>query len=479
MTAADPRYPLDLVGVGIGPANLALAALADDHPDLRAAWYEQRPEFRWHPGLLIDGTTLQVPFLADLVTLADPTNPWSFLNYLRHQGRLYPFYFSERFHCPRAEYDDYCRWVSEQLPSLHFHHRVDTVRWNAEHGVFDVDLTPLAPGAGPAAPGTARVYARNLAVGIGTAPHVPEPLRPLIDARATAPVIHSADYLEHRERLLEAGHITVIGGGQSGAEVFLDLLRRRPAGAERLHWISRSPAFAPMEYSKLGLEHFTPDYARYFRELAEPVRDRLLREQWQLYRAIDHETLGEIHDELYRRTVTDGWPDAVLSPGVAVRTAGRVGAHQLELHLNHQPEGGRSRLLTNAVVLATGYRERPLTSVLAGLDADLARDAAGRPQVDEDYRLALGAGITGSVFVLNAERHTHGVGAPDLGLIAHRAATIVNALSDQPRYRLPERSAFTTFGVPVQPQPPVGAEHERRDPRELPGALPPPRSIPV
>jgi lysine N6-hydroxylase len=41
--------------------------------------------------------------------------------------------------------------------------------------------------------------------------------------------------------------------------------------------------------------------------------------------------------------------------------------------------------------------------------------------------------------VQNAERHTHGVGAPDLGLIAWRAATILNSL--------PERTAFTTFGL--------------------------------
>lgn len=27
---------------------------------------------------------MQVPFLADLVSPVDPTNPWSFLNYLRH-----------------------------------------------------------------------------------------------------------------------------------------------------------------------------------------------------------------------------------------------------------------------------------------------------------------------------------------------------------------------------------------------------------
>jgi L-lysine 6-monooxygenase (NADPH-requiring) len=36
---------------------------------------------------------IQVPFLADLVTLADPTSPYTFLNYLHEQGRLYRFYF--------------------------------------------------------------------------------------------------------------------------------------------------------------------------------------------------------------------------------------------------------------------------------------------------------------------------------------------------------------------------------------------------
>ena len=172
--------------------------------------------------------------------------------------------------------------------------------------------------------------------------------------------------------------MTVVGSGQSGAEVFLDLLRRRPAGKERLHWLTRSAAFAPMEYSKLGLEHFTPDYTRYFHGLAEPVRDSLVPRQWQLHKAVDHDTLAAMHDELYHRTLGGGWPDAVITPGVAVRTAGRVGATRVELHLEQGEQGVRTRLVTDAVVLATGYRERPLEGVLASLEPWLRRDASGR-----------------------------------------------------------------------------------------------------
>ncbi|MCD7437706.1 SidA/IucD/PvdA family monooxygenase [Streptomyces lincolnensis] len=443
----EPDAPRDLVGIGIGPFNLSLAALAHPLTELDAVFYEQRPAFHWHPGLLIDGATIQVPFLADLVTLADPASPWTFLNYLKARDRLFPFYFAERFHIQRAEYDAYCRWVSENLPGLRFGHQIDAVRWNPERDLFEVDFTQLDTDGEAEALG--RTYTRNIVLGIGTEPYVPDPLKPLVEA-PTVPVVHAADYLDHRDTLLAADHVTVVGSGQSGAEIFLDLLRDRPTGHEKLHWLGRTEAFAPMEYSKLGLEHFTPDYTRYFHALTESVRDRLVTTQWQLHKGIDADTLAAIHDELYRRTLHGGWPDAVLTPGVRVRTAGRIGTTKIELHLEHIQQNTRSRLTTDAVVLATGYQERPLDRILAGLDPYLRRDSRERPRVDEHFRLLLDPSVTATgshVYVQNAERHTHGIGTPDLGLAAWRSATILNALTDKDPYPLPTRTAFTTFGL--------------------------------
>src|SRR3546814_5283706 len=57
-------------------------------------------------------------------------------------------------------------------------------------------------------------------------------------------------------------------------------------------WLARTPSFAPIEYSKLGLEHFTPDYTRYFHALPEPVRDKLVPAQWQLHKGIDTDKIG-------------------------------------------------------------------------------------------------------------------------------------------------------------------------------------------
>ncbi|MCA1655321.1 MAG: SidA/IucD/PvdA family monooxygenase [Pseudonocardiaceae bacterium] len=417
--------PYDLAGVGVGPANLSLAALADPVDGLHTAFFERESAFRWHPGLMIDGTFLQVPFLADLVSLVDPTSQLSYLSYLRARERLYPFYFAEKFHIPRTEYADYCAWVSRRLPNCRFDQSVRAIRRSATDDAFALDLEPGG-----------RVLARNVVIGVGTEPKMPPPLAKL--------AVHSADYLPARDRLVAMPDVTVVGSGQSGAEVFLDLLRARPSGSGRLRWLTRTPAFAPMEYSKLGLEQFTPDYTRFFHGLDEPIRDRLVPAQWQLYKAISADTIAEIFDELYRRTVGGGWPDVVLAPAVEVVAAAETGG-RIELSLRHVQQGGHVRVATDAVVCATGYQERDLGDLLGPLATELARDGAGRLVVNADYRV-LTAG-RGSLYVQNAERHTHGVGAPDLGLIAWRAATILNSVCGKKVYPLPERTAFTTFGL--------------------------------
>ncbi|WP_175407822.1 lysine N(6)-hydroxylase/L-ornithine N(5)-oxygenase family protein, partial [Streptomyces sp. TRM64462] len=438
--------------------NLSLAALAHGVPGgLATAFYEQRPTFQWHPGLLVEGATLPTPFLADLVTLADPTSPWTFLNYLRSRGRLFPFHLAQRLHIHRAEYDAYARWVSDHLPGLHFGHQVDSIRWNPELALFEVDHTQLD--ADGEAEALGRTHARHIALGIGTEPHIPEPLKPLVDAPAV-PVLHAADYLAHRERLLTAEHVTVVGSGQSGAEIFLDLLRSRPPGREQIHWITRSEAFTPRESSPLALEHLTPDHTRYVHALPESVRDEAVARQKRRHHGISPETLAAVHDELDRRTLHGGWPDAVLAPGVRVRTAGRLATTKVELHLEHIRQGTRSRLTTDAVVLATGYRERPLHRILAALDPYLRRDSRDRPRVDAHHRLVLDPSVTGSVYVQNAETHTHGTGATDLGLAAWRSAALLNHLTGKEPYPLPGRTAHTTFGL------------ERREPPHIPEQTP-------
>ena len=124
-------------------------------------------------------------------------------------------------------------------------------------------------------------------------------------------------------------------------------------------------------------------------------------------------------------------------------TAAAERAGRVELELRHVQQDRKATVTTDAVVCATGYRERNVDELLAPLAGRIERDAAGRIVVDEDYRVRLET--DGSLFVQNAERHTHGVGAPDLGLTAWRSARILNTVCGRAVYPLPDRTAFTTL----------------------------------
>ncbi len=73
----------DIAGIGIGPFNLGLAALCEPVAALKTVFFEQKSEFGWHERMMIPGTTLQVSYLADLVTLADPSSKYSYLNFFK------------------------------------------------------------------------------------------------------------------------------------------------------------------------------------------------------------------------------------------------------------------------------------------------------------------------------------------------------------------------------------------------------------
>ena len=421
----------DVIGVGIGPFNLGLAALLDGVDDVDALLFDARERFEWHPGLLLDEADVQVPFLADLVTLADPTSRHSFLAYLHDRGRLYRFYFHERLHASRREFAAYYRWVAERLPSCRFGARVESV-------------VPWPGGGWSVRLDGEEHRARAVVLGVGSVPIVPRSAQPLLGAD----VLHTADYAGARAAVLGAARVTVLGSGQSAAEVVADLLDHAPGA--RVDWFTRSAGFLPMEYSKLGLEHFSPEYAAHFHGLSQERRDARRAGQDLLYKGISAETSARIFDTLYRRGIDGAEPDVGYAARCELRELGRAAGGALRLVLHHLDANATFTHETDVLVLGTGYRDAPIP--LPGLAELAVLDDAGRPVIEADFRVRLRPGCGAAdraLFVQNAELHSHGVGAPDLGLGAHRNATIVNALCGREVYPVRERNVFQTFGVPA------------------------------
>ncbi|QCR35970.1 lysine N(6)-hydroxylase/L-ornithine N(5)-oxygenase family protein [Nissabacter sp. SGAir0207] len=418
----------DFIAIGIGPFNLGLACLTAPIAELDGLFVDQNPGFDWHTGMLLENATLQTPFMADLVTLADPTSPYSFLNYLKQQGKLYSFYIRENFFMMRKEFNQYCQWACAQLPNLRFNTRVEHVSHDEALGCYCVRTRDTRSGE------VSELLARRLVLGTGPSAWLPPCAEPLADK-----LHHSSAYLPNKEAMQQSRSITVLGSGQSAAEIFYDLLGEIDQHGYQLNWITRAPRFYPLEYSKLTLEMTSPEYIDYFHALPMAKRDQLNREQKGLYKGINSSLINDIYDLMYTKRL-NGPLDVNLYTHAELTGLQWRSSGELELELMQQEQQVSYRHRTESLILATGYAYRQ-PDFLEGITARIQRDEKGRFAVNRNYSID----NRNEIFVQNAELHTHGFVTPDLGMACYRNSTLIREMLGREVYPVEQRIAFQTF----------------------------------
>jgi len=409
MTTTD----CDVVGIGIGPSNLSLAALLEGHREVHARFFERRPEFQWHPGLLFSGAAIQVSFIKDLVTLADPTSRFSFLSFLKAQGRLYRFLNAEFERVDRREFNQYFRWVCAQLDSLHFGRTVDAVTLQDGEMVVQV--------------GSERIRSRHLVLGVGSVPSLPQCVLPHLGET----VFHGSEYLD-RDPAIAGSRVMVVGGGQTGAEVVEWILSHRERLPRELWWISRRTNFLPLDESPFANELFTPSYTRFFSGLSEPVRRGLVATQKMASDGISPRTLTRLTQRLYDLEFLDPsqakchlWPGHELRGISQEDGCWKVDAADLA--------ADRCRIVrADIVVLCTGSATA-LPPCVSGLASQLV-DASGKLHFNPDYSVVWNAAPKNRIYIQNIDRTVWGIADPNLSLMAWRSAVIVNSLLGREAY---------------------------------------------
>ncbi|WP_046468332.1 lysine N(6)-hydroxylase/L-ornithine N(5)-oxygenase family protein [Allosalinactinospora lopnorensis] len=425
--------PHDFIAIGIGPFNLGLACLTEPITELDGLFLDSKPEFDWHSGMLLGSSLLQTPFLADLVTLADPTSPYSFLNYLKETGRLYSFYIRENFYPLRTEYNDYCRWAAGKLSGLRFDHHVTAVTYDEEEGTY------LVRAVRPSTGEPVSYRSRRLVLGTGTPPHIPEACRGL-----EGDAVHSSRYLDHKAALQAKRSITVVGSGQSAAEIYYDLLQDTDSHGYSLTWVTRSPRFFPLEYTKLTLEMTSPEYADYFHSLPSSTRDEVVAAQKNLYKGIDSALINAIFDLLYTKSRGGNRSDLLMTNTEVTHAGHDAGSGIHTLNLRQVEQQRDFTHTTEGLVLATGYRYE-VPEFLSPITHRIRWDSSGRFAVRRDYSTDT-AGR--EIYVQNAELHTHGFVAPDLGMAAYRNSCIIRELLGREYYPIERSIAFQDFSAP-------------------------------
>jgi lysine N6-hydroxylase len=419
-----------LIGVGIGPFNLGLAALAAPLDELDTLFFDKREKFDWHPGLMFDDVTLQTPFLCDCVSMADPTSPFSFLNFLKQTGRLYRFFIRENFFVLRKEYNLYCQWVAQQLAHCVFSSEVLELTYS--DGGYQVRVKHLQDDR------VETYHARKLVLGTGTKPSIPAG----IPIQQMPHVSHTAHYLYNRDEILKQPVISIVGSGQSAAEVFIDLLRRK-APKTQLNWLSRPDRFYPMEYAKLTLELTSPDYVDYFYHMPLETRRAMLDRQKSQFKGINYDLINEIYDELYQQSVGGEEPKVYIQPNAQLEEVVPKSDGGYCLQFTHVEQGHSFSCDTDCLILATGYSYQE-PACLPGIEHRLKRLPNGQFDVSRNYAIDRNGS---EIYVQHAEVHTHSYISTDLGMSAYRNSQIINDIVGKTVYQVEKRIAFQQFGV--------------------------------
>ena len=246
----------DLVCIGFGPASLAIAvALHDSGVKARVLFLERQPEFAWHAGMLLPSARMQISFLKDLATFRDPRSEFTFLNYLKSCNRLAAFANLGTFYPLREEFNEYLTWAAG--------HFTDCVRYDSE----TVSISPIIEGSLPVKTwnvvyknkktnALSALSARHVVVAVGGQPSIPPALQ---SQNLSSNIIHSSRYLQVPSLLLpdasQKVRIAVIGGGQSAAEIFEDLMSRYSKGKMTL--ITSGSALKPSDDSPLYVAYLS------------------------------------------------------------------------------------------------------------------------------------------------------------------------------------------------------------------------------
>ncbi|CAO98075.1 lysine N(6)-hydroxylase/L-ornithine N(5)-oxygenase family protein [Erwinia tasmaniensis] len=418
----------DFIGIGIGPFNLGLACLSEPVEGLNGVFLDQNPGFDWHTGMMLESAHLQTPFMADLVTLADPTSPYSLLNYMKQKGKLYSFYIREDFFLMRKEYNQYCQWAASQLGNLRWNTRVEYVSYDDSLQCYRVRSTDTVSGK------QQEWLAHHLILGTG-----PSAWSPACSEPHRKHFVHSSEYLVNKAQLQQKRSITVLGSGQSAAEIYYDLLTDIDRCGYQLNWVTRAPRFYPLEYTKLTLEMTSPEWIDYFHSLPAPKRDALNASQKNLYKGINSSLINEIYDLMYVKQL-DGKLDVNLFTHSELTDMRWLPQGEFELMLHQQEQDHAFTRRTEGLVMATGYQYRP-PMFIEGIQQRIQWDEKGRYDVQRNYSIDR----HNQVFVQNAELHTHGFVTPDLGMACYRNSVLLREITGREVYPVERQIAFQTF----------------------------------
>ncbi|OLN96877.1 L-ornithine N(5)-monooxygenase 1 [Colletotrichum chlorophyti] len=437
----------DLICVGFGPANLAIAAALHDmvasDEDLQAPkvlFLEKQSEFAWHSGMMLPGSRMQIPFIKDIAAPRNPQSQFTFTNYLHKKGRLIDFSNLGTLYPLRLEFADYLKWCASFFDeNVRYNSRVLAVR-PVEHSPSSQGISTFEVVVEQSTGNIVKLRGKNIVIGLGGQPSIPKSL-----SFHHPRIIHSSQFAHLATSLLShlrQPRVAVIGGGQSAAEI-LDFVQSNFAQSQT-YLITQGEFLKPSDDSPLISvnEIFNPEFIDDYFTRSQNDRQALLNKVHSTnYSVINLDLIERIYGRIYEQKIMLGcdesqWPHKFLNSCQVVKAEGNGTKGPLTIHLNHLGSRypAKMALEVDVIVAATGYRRTAHLDMLAGLEPLLEKEngASGlKPDVTRDYRVKFLAGkvMQGSgVWLQGCCEETHGISDTLLSVVASRSELVMKSM---------------------------------------------------
>jgi L-ornithine N5-monooxygenase len=414
-----------VVGIGLGPSNLSLAiALYEDQnvfSEDEWIFLERQNSISWHPGMLLPGTKLQVPFTKDLVTLRNPTSYFSFLNYLKKRERLDEFINNGQNSPSRLEYTDYLKWVKDSLPSQCI--KMGATVINIEPFYEDGETTSTSFLITYEKGGERNfILAEQLIVGVGGTPQIPHNFKDL----DTNHVWHSSSFKNKLNIIQSKGKckIGVIGSGQSAAEI-IDYLHENISNSS-IYSIMRRPSFRPEDDSPFVNEVFFPKHVDFMYSLNQEKREKVLDDYWHAnYSAVNIDLINLLYEKMYTDKVKNIERVKILN--YTQVTSSKQKEKTIDLKLQHMLTDDIVNINIDFLILATGYDRLSLPNFLKAFEENIDYKS-GKLDIDREYRLKTKKNVLAPLYIQGMSESVHGITNTLLSILPLRAGEIVEAL---------------------------------------------------
>lgn len=422
--SADQATPAiyDLIGIGFGPANIALAvAMEELYPEKSVLFVDGKEEIVWQSEMLFENaldvySNIQNSPYRDLATPRNPRSRYTFLNYL-HENGLFWHQLNLNMSMPlRPDFANYIAWVAREV-SDRFQGGTVITRITAE-----ADHYVLHTASGSV------LRTRHVVLGTGRPANIPEEFQGVANPNC----IHFTTYNSSMERMAREGirRLAIIGSSQTAAEIVLQVTKMHPE--IEVDVIMRRFGFPVKDTTPFVSEIYFPDFTDLYYNADDALKRRIDRDVYGTnYGTADEDVITEIYQQIYYDKMA-GKNKLTLHRLAEIEKVEEAGS-EIRITVREDMRGEVFTRGYDGVILATGFRNygphpqnEKIPALLAGVEHLLELDR-GAVSVGRRYELALTGEAPGEILMNGLCEVTHGMGdAGSISLMSLRAEDIAN-----------------------------------------------------